>query len=94
MPPTSPSELTVTGVSATGITLEWSDRSIDEDGFTIERSTDGISFQQIGSVTANVNVFADSGLRMNRTYFYRVRGFNAGGVSGYSNVVSAKTRKK
>ena len=38
--------------------------------------------------------YADGGLARNSTYSYRVRAFNAGGVSTYSNTATAKTRRK
>ena len=41
-PPTAPTNLVVVSVSSTQIDLTWSDNSIGETGFEIERAEDGI----------------------------------------------------
>ena len=91
-PPTAPGNLTVTPISTSELTLNWTDLSDTEDGFRIERSTDGVSFSEVNVVTANAAVFSDSGLAALTTYFYRVRAFNVGGLSDYSNIASATTQ--
>lgn len=48
-------------------------------------------FGQIATVDASVTNFSNSGLKRSTTYRYRVRAYNAGGDSAYSNIVSAKT---
>lgn len=62
-------------------------------GFNIERSTDGVSFAQLATPAANATAFSDTGLSRNKTYYYRVRAYDADGNSGYSNTASAKTLK-
>jgi len=89
--PTDPGPLTVTVVSQSQLQLDWVDNSPNEDGFKIERSTGGGPFVQIRQEGANVTTFTDSGLAANTTYTYRVRAFNLGGDSGYSNEASATT---
>jgi hypothetical protein len=94
--PTAPSNLTVTGVTAVSIFLQWTDNSDNEQGFTVERAlnntfTSGLATFNTGP---NATTFADSGLAKLTTYYYRVRAFNLAGPSGWSNVVSAKTKKK
>lgn len=91
-PPTAPGNLTVTPISTSAITLNWTDLSDNEDGFRIERSVDGVNFSEVSVVTANAAVFSDSGLAALTTYFYHVRAFNAGGPSAYSNIASATTQ--
>lgn len=91
--PAAPTSLTATPVSKTQINLAWSDRSNDEDGFRIERSSNGSTWTQIGTVGPNVGVFASTGLSANKTYYYRVRAFNIKGTSAYSNRASTKTLK-
>jgi len=45
------------------------------------------------SVGHDVTSYTDGGLARNTQYSYRVRAFNAGGVSAYSNVATGKTRR-
>jgi hypothetical protein len=90
-PPIAPSELGVTAVSSNQIDLEWVDNSDNESGFDIERSLDGIAWEQITTVSANVTAFSDTGLSADTTYYYQVRAINDFGVSGYSNIASATT---
>lgn len=90
-PPDAPSNLTVTPVSDSELTLNWVDNADNETGFRIERSTDGMNFSEVAVVGANVITFLDSGLAALTTYFYQVRAFNLDGVSGYSNIASDTT---
>ena len=64
--------------------LRWRDRSDNESGFLIERSTDGATFAAVGTVGANVTVYLDRNLSSATAYFYRVRGFNSAGTSAPS----------
>jgi hypothetical protein len=49
-------------------------------------------FIQVATVGANVRTYTDNTLFRKTTYFYRVRAANSGGKSGFSNVVSVKTK--
>lgn len=90
-PPAAPSDLTATTVSQSEITLAWVDNSSDEDGFRVERSTDNATWSVIASPGAGTVAYADSGLDPATTYYYRVKAYNAGGDSAYSNIASATT---
>lgn len=89
--PKTPSSLSATVNSRSRITLTWTDNASDETGFRIERSTNGTSFSQIATVSANVKTYVNSNLNPNTLYYYRVRAYNNRGNSGYSNVVSGRT---
>ena len=81
-----------TALDTSRIKLTWKDNSTGETGFKIERSTSSTTgFVQIGTVGTGVTTFTDTGLASRTTYYYRVRAYNSGGNSAYSNVDSAKT---
>src|SRR5262245_23137324 len=71
---------------AASVTLSWIDNSGNESGFKVERKT-GTSgtYAQIGTVGVNVRTYTDSTVAAGTTYCYRVRAFNNGGDSAYSN---------
>jgi hypothetical protein len=91
-PPKAPSNLVATAISSAKINLTWADSSNNEDGFKIERrlSTDTV-YTQIATVGAAVTSFSNTGLTTNSQYFYRVRAYNTGGNSSYSNAANATT---
>jgi len=91
-PPTAPNSLTAAAVGQNQIKLAWTDNANDENGFKIERKTGAAgTYTQIANTDANQTSFADSSLLPNFTYFYRMRAYNAGGHSGYSNEANATT---
>jgi fibronectin type 3 domain-containing protein len=89
--PAAPSSLTAASASSSQINLNWIDNSSVESGYKIERSTDGTTFGQIGTVGANITSYASTGLAASSKYYYRVRAYNESGDSGYSNIASATT---
>ena len=93
-PPSAPTSLTATAISKSQINLAWADTASNEDGFKIERSSDGKTFTQIATVGSNVLSFTNSNLSANKLYYYRVRAYNAGGNSAFTNVASARTLRK
>ncbi|MDT5156210.1 MAG: trimeric autotransporter adhesin [Acidobacteriota bacterium] len=95
-PPVAPSGLLAEAVSPSQIRLTWTDNSPDEEGFRIERrqgagSTDFVQIRQVGS---DINNFLNTGLAPQTSYTYRVRAFNEGGESDYSNEATATTHKQ
>ena len=90
--PAAPTNLAVQVVTGTTTPayafLWWTDNSRNEEGFKVERGTDGISFAEVGTSGINYAAFRDLNLAPG-TYYYRVRAWNAVGDSGYSNIVSA-----
>ena len=89
--PAAPTNLTATETGTSTIDLSWDDNSIDENGFKIERKTDGNRFSQIAQTAADAVSYNDTGLNDNTTYTYRVFAFNNSGNSAYSNEASATT---
>src|ERR1041384_3772169 len=70
---------------AANVTLSWQDNSTNEDGFKVERASNGGIYAQIASVGANTQSYADSGIVAGTSYCYRIRSFNTNGVSSPSN---------
>lgn len=95
-PPSAPTGLRVEYIAMNRIQLVWTDTSSNEDGFAIERcSQRGCNnFLEIGRTFPDIRAFLDVQLFSNTQYYYRVRSFNAGGKSAYTDVVSAKTLRK
>lgn len=90
--PLAPANLKATVISPSQINLEWTDASLDETGFELERSADGKVYARISDLPANSKAFQNVGLAAATTYWYRVRAKNVSGFSAYSNVISAVTK--
>jgi hypothetical protein len=78
---------------AAQLQLSWTDNSTNEDGFKIERgpSTSG-PFTQITTVLSNITSYTDSGLADATQFCYRVRAYNTGGDSTYTNTACSTTK--
>lgn len=95
LPPAPPSELQVKIVSSTRLDLSWRDNADDEDGFVIFRAqNDTTSWVVVDTAAANYVAYSDDGLTPATTYFYRVRAFNAAGISAASNLARATTKSE
>ncbi len=90
-PLTAPTNLTATAKPGAQIALTWTDNSLDESGFAIERSPNALTWTQVATATANTTVYTDTGLNCSSVYLYRVRATSDLVASGYSNVVTATT---
>ena len=90
--PVAPSNLTGTVASSTQINLSWTDNSTNETGFKIERKTGTENYAVVGTTTADITTFNNSGLSPNTAYTYRVYSNNAVGNSlTYSNELPLTT---
>jgi hypothetical protein len=87
----SPSSLTLSVISDTQINLSWTNGSTNEDGISIERSTDNVTFNEIFTTASGVSTYSNTGLTENTTYYYRVRAFKSAVYSSYSNVANNTT---
>lgn len=75
----------VTGVNQ--VTLNWGDVNGEQEFFVERRrGADGV-WQEIGTTTASVTVYQDSGFTNGDTYFYRVAARSGAVVSAYSAIV-------
>jgi predicted phage tail protein len=89
--PTAPTGLAGVAVSRRQIDLSWTDTSANETGFKVERSTNGTTWTQVGTVGANIRSYASTGLASNTSYYFRVRSYNGSGNSAYTSVVVVRT---
>jgi subtilisin family serine protease len=90
--PAAPSNLSAKGVSTSQIDLTWTDNSMYEDGFKIERKTGtGGTYSEIATVDSDVTSYSNTGLSEGSIHIYRVRAYHAGGLSLYSNEVAGTT---
>jgi len=67
------------------VQLAWQDRTSAESGFRVERSANGTTFGLVANLPADATAFTETGVP-NGTYHYRVRAFNAGAATGWSNI--------
>jgi subtilisin family serine protease len=97
-PANDPSDLAATPVSSSQINLAWTDNSTDEDqvdGFEIHRcqgSAECTNFAVVATVAANAVGYSNTGLSANTLYRYKVRAYNSGGTSEFSNPAQATTQ--
>ncbi|UII30975.1 fibronectin type III domain-containing protein [Fulvivirga ulvae] len=89
--PAAPDNIHASASSATSINVYWQDKSDDELGFEVYRSTDGINFSWVTTTTPNKLLYADTALNSATTYYYKVRAYNTNGPSSPSEVASATT---
>jgi len=88
--PPAPTGLTATAVSTSEIDLSWHDVT-GETAYHVEKKQLGGSYQEIGTVGANVTTFAATGLDEATFSSFRVRAENGAGFSPYSNEAGAAT---
>ncbi len=90
--PAAPSNLVVTGVTTTAVTLSWVDNSTSERGFKVERSADGgATWAQAAQLAANTVTWTNSNLQTATSYSFRVRGYSGLLLGDPSNVVTTQT---
>jgi len=58
------------------VTLAWPDAAIEEDGYTLERSTDGQKWLAIAELNADTQRYVDYGLALHTQCWYRLTVYN------------------
>ncbi|MBL9175943.1 MAG: metallophosphoesterase [Verrucomicrobiales bacterium] len=87
-PPSAPINLTAASTRVATVDLNWTDTASNEDGFKVERSSNGVDWTQINTTGANATTYSNSyGVLSGVPVRYRVRAYNAQGNSTYSNTV-------
>lgn len=84
----APLNLLSTPLSDNTIILNW---DVVNNGVSVERSSDGITFAEIGTVAGNVSTYSDNTLNNYTQYFYRIRQIKNGIYSDYSNITTKVT---
>ncbi|MFA5795483.1 MAG: DUF2341 domain-containing protein [Candidatus Brocadiia bacterium] len=78
-------------VSTSRIDLSWQDFMVNEDGFKIERSLDGVNYSVLANVNANTTSYSDAGLNSGTAYYYRIKAYRFTGGDGAATVATAST---
>lgn len=89
--PIAPSDIKATQIN-TGVgsvTLTWTDNSENEEGFKLEMRSGAGAFSQIRLLPANTTSVTGLTVAANSASFFRIRAYNSGGDSTYSNETSA-----
>ncbi|MCD5396206.1 MAG: fibronectin type III domain-containing protein [Candidatus Pacebacteria bacterium] len=91
-PPSAPS-VSCSTISATQIDLFWTNVA-NEDGYKIYRCIgyNCTPTTQVYTTGADVTFWSDTGLFSDTLYGYRVKAYNAGGDSSWSNIARCKTQ--
>lgn len=87
-PPAAPSGLVIASQGQDHVVLQWNDSSANETGFRVERTTNGGGWETLVELGQEVFNYTDNQVTELASYEYRVIGFNDGGSSPSSNVVS------
>jgi subtilisin family serine protease len=89
--PTAPASPSATPISATSIRVSWTDTSSSEQGFKVERSSDGVNFTATTTASANATSANVNSLLPATNYWFRVRAYDGTVLSAPSPVVQATT---
>lgn len=91
-PLNSPVDLTANPVSSREIDVAWTGRSANNDGYRVERSVNGGTFQLVGATGPGVTNLHDAQLQPHTTYAYRVYAYNSTGNSEPVGPAQAATK--
>ena len=81
----APSVLQVTATGPSVVQLSWTPTADAQ--YVVQRSTDGVNFTTVGTVSDGTTRFTDTNVAAN-IYFYRVEGIDLDGETAFSNVVN------
>ena len=70
------------------VQLRWAANPGEQDGFSLEQSSDGSEFAEIQKVPDPTTRFLVTGLAPGKTYAFRIRGYNSLGNSPYAKTLS------
>lgn len=79
--PLSSGAVTFTGVTQTGMTVNWTNWCTNEVGYVLYNSTDNVNFTFVTQTAANAVSFASSGLSPGTLYYWQVYSVTEGALS-------------
>jgi len=82
--PIVPTTPVVSDITTTSATLSWTDASSDETSFTVDTSTDNVTYTNFGSASADATSLSVTGLIPSTQYWFRVAAVNTAGTSSYA----------
>jgi len=90
-PPLAPGNLAADPASFHEINLTWQNFAGNADGIAVERRPEGGGWHTIALIAPYQSSYDSFGLAGQSSYYYRVRAYNLGGYSSYSNTAGATT---
>ncbi len=79
--------------SCAEVSLNWQDKSDNEEHFVIERKEAGGTYSEIATTDPDTTTYTDSNVEGGKIYYYRVKATNSVGDSAYTNEVSVTVPK-
>lgn len=90
--PVAPTDPNAVNITSKSFELTWKDNSNNETGFQIYKLDDSDGTYKLHlTVTANIVKAAFSNLQPNTSHSFRIRAYNADGVSGFTNDIKVTT---
>ena len=88
-PPAAPTMGVFTGISKTGVTVNWVDNAVNEDGYRVYRNTtnDVSGATLVASRGSGTESYSDPTLSCGTMYYYWVEAYNSSGTSNASDVL-------
>jgi hypothetical protein len=89
-PPAAPFDLQAAAPEPDRARLTWKSGDGSEEGFEVERKEGKGAYRRVATTAKGVLTYDDTSVSAGAAYTYRVRAFNSGGKSAYSNAVAVK----
>jgi hypothetical protein len=83
--PNAPTGFSATSVTATSMTINWTDNATNEVGYAIYQSNDGVNYSFVTQAAANAVSQAINGLNPSTTYFFNIYAVTEGALSSALN---------
>jgi len=91
VPPSAPGSLTATVPEDGVVRLDWKNASgTSQAGVKIEASLDGAPFYEVADLAVGATCFENTGIKRTPAIRYRIRAYNTGGYSAYSNIAQSE----
>lgn len=84
-PPAAPAELAAAAAGKAEVRLSWKNNATTGTGYKVEAAWENGIFYEIADLAASATAFVNTGLGTPALLRYRVRAYNTGGYSVYSN---------